>query len=102
VNFDTTQPPVQLLPRLLSSSLSGRGSEAGHSRSSSAKIKNAYSYTTHVPNVFMIRRSIKLIIGTVLLSVIISLKHGGLLYIPLALTVQKKNTRSVFCVAYYY
>jgi hypothetical protein len=44
--LEPTQPPIQWLPGALSVVVNQLGHEAGHSPPISAKVKNAWSYTT--------------------------------------------------------
>jgi hypothetical protein len=48
-----TQPPIQWVPGSLSLGVTRSGREAGHSLPSSAKVKNAWSYTSSPPYIFM-------------------------------------------------
>jgi len=48
-----TQPPVQWVPRALSLAVNRPGRETEHSRSSSAEVKNAWSYTSTLQYAFM-------------------------------------------------
>jgi hypothetical protein len=45
-----TQPPIQWAPGVLSLGVKRPGREANHSPPSSAEIKNAWSYTSTLPN----------------------------------------------------
>jgi hypothetical protein len=54
-----TQPPIQLVPGALSLGKEWLGSEDDHSPPCSAKVKNAWSYTSTPPHIFMVRYLIK-------------------------------------------
>jgi hypothetical protein len=48
-----TQPPIQWVPEALPLKVKRPGNEADHSPPSSAEVKNAWSYTSTLPYVFM-------------------------------------------------
>jgi hypothetical protein len=51
--FYVIQPPIQRLPEAVFPGVKRPGREADHSPPSSAEVKNAWSYTSTLPFVFM-------------------------------------------------
>jgi hypothetical protein len=54
-----TQPPIQWIMEALSTGVKWPGCEADHSAPSSAKVKNAWSYTSTPPHIFMALHIVK-------------------------------------------
>jgi len=54
-----TPPPIQWVTEALSLGVKRPGSEADHSPPSSAKVKNAWTYTSTPQHAFMVRCSVK-------------------------------------------
>jgi hypothetical protein len=57
--LEPTQPPIQWVPGALSQGLRRPGHEADHSPPLNAEVKNAWSYTSTLPYVFMARCLVK-------------------------------------------